>query len=111
MDYEKLLGALTGYHHDHTVLVDTAGTNWAIYTALQSNPCFTLAEGCDPVQALKSRQELHRGSKISRPPTLKTAWPWFAFHVARIQLAIGAPLTEVDVEQKLPWNCGGRPGS
>ena len=33
-DYDHLLGALTGYHHDQTVLVDEAGTNWAVYSAL-----------------------------------------------------------------------------
>ena len=52
-DYDHLLGALTGYHHDQTVLVDEAGTNWAVYSALAENPVFTLKAGEDPIQALK----------------------------------------------------------
>ena len=52
-DYDHLLGALTGYHHNQTVLVDEAGTNWAVYSALAGNPVFTLKAGEDPIQALK----------------------------------------------------------
>ncbi len=53
VDYDKLLGTLTAYHHNLPVLVDTAGTNWAIYNTLRENPAFTLVEGGDPIQALK----------------------------------------------------------
>lgn len=101
MDYEKLLGTLTGYHHDHTVLVDTAGTNWAIYTALQSNPCFTLAEGCDPVQALKA---VKNPTEIEN---LKAAHAKDGVAMVRFaiwleaELAAGRTVTEVDVEQIL----------
>lgn len=101
MDYEKLLGALTGYHHDQAVLVDTAGANWAVYTALESNPCFTLVEGEDPIQALKA---VKNPTEIEN---LKNAHAKDGVAMVRFaiwlegEMAAGRPVAEVDVEQKL----------
>lgn len=100
-DYDMLLGTLTGYHHDQTVLVDVDGTNWAVYTALRENPVFTVLEGVDPVQAMKG---------IKNPveiENLKHAHVKDGVAMVRFQmwleceLATGSALTEVDVDQKL----------
>ena len=46
--YDRLLGTLTGYHHNRVILVD-GSTNWAIYSALCQNPNFTVQMGEDPI--------------------------------------------------------------
>ena len=100
-DYDHLLGALTGYHHDQTVLVDEAGTNWAVYSALAENPVFTLKAGEDPIQALKS---------VKNPveiENLKNAHVKDGVAMVKFQMwleekmAAGEAVTEVDVDEKL----------
>ena len=100
-DYDHLLGALTGYHHDQTVLVDEAGTNWAVYSALAGNPVFTLKAGEDPIQALKG---------VKNPveiENLKNAHLRDGVAMVKFQMwleekmAAGEAVTEVDVDEKL----------
>ena len=100
-DYNHLLGALTGYHHDQTVLVDEAGTNWAVYSALAGNPVFTLKAGEDPIQALKG---------VKNPveiENLKNAHVKDGVAMVKFQMwleekmAAGEAVTEVDVDEKL----------
>ena len=100
-DYDHLLGALTGYHHDQTVLVDEAGTNWAVYSALAENPVFTLKAGEDPIQALKG---------VKNPveiENLKNAHVKDGVAMVKFQMwleekmAAGEAVTEVDVDEKL----------
>ena len=100
-DYDHLLGALTGYHHDQTVLVDEAGTNWAVYSALAENPVFTLKAGEDPIQALKG---------VKNPveiENLKNAHLRDGVAMVKFQMwleekmAAGETVTEVDVDEKL----------
>ncbi len=100
-DYDHLLGALTGYHHDQTVLVDEAGTNWAVYSALAGNPVFTLKAGEDPIQALKG---------VKNPveiENLKNAHLRDGVAMVKFQMwleekmAAGETVTEVDVDEKL----------
>ena len=100
-EYEHLLGALTGYHHNQTVLVDVAGTNWAVYSALEQNPAFTLKEGEDPIQALKGVKnpvEIENLKKVH----VKDGVAMVKFQMWLEQrMAAGEATTEVDVDEKL----------
>ena len=100
-DYDHLLGALTGYHHDQTVLVDEAGTNWAVYSALKGNPVFTLKAGEDPIQALKAVKnpvEIENLKKVH----VKDGVAMVKFQIwLEEKMAAGEAVTEVDVDEKL----------
>ena len=100
-DYDHLLGALTGYHHDQTVLVDEAGTNWAVYSALKGNPVFTLKAGEDPIQALKAVKnpvEIENLKKVH----VKDGVAMVKFQMwLEEKMAAGETVTEVDVDEKL----------
>ena len=100
-DYNHLLGALTGYHHDQTVLVDEAGTNWAVYSALKGNPVFTLKAGEDPIQALKAVKnpvEIENLKKVH----VKDGVAMVKFQMwLEEKMAAGETVTEVDVDEKL----------
>ena len=100
-DYDHLLGALTGYHHDQTVLVDEAGTNWAVYSALKGNPAFTLKAGEDPIQALKAVKnpvEIENLKKVH----VKDGVAMVKFQMwLEEKMAAGEAVTEVDVDEKL----------
>ena len=100
-DYDHLLGALTGYHHDQTVLVDEAGTNWAVYSALKGNPVFTLKAGEDPIQALKAVKnpvEIENLKKVH----VKDGVAMVKFQMwLEEKMAEGEAVTEVDVDEKL----------
>ena len=100
-DYDHLLGALTGYHHDQTVLVDEAGTNWAMYSALKGNPVFTLKAGEDPIQALKAVKnpvEIENLKKVH----VKDGVAMVKFQMwLEEKMAAGKAVTEVDVDEKL----------
>ena len=100
-DYDHLLGALTGYHHDQTVLVDEAGTNWAVYSALKGNPVFTLKAGEDPIQALKSVKnpveiENLKNAHVKDGAAMVKFQMWL-----EEKMAAGEAVTEVDVDEKL----------
>ena len=99
--YDHLLGALTGYHHGQTVLVDPAGTNWAVYSAIQANPSFTLVEAEDPIQGLKAVKNPveianNKNAHVKDGVAMVRFWIWL-----EQQLAAGAAVTEVDVDEKL----------
>ena len=100
-DYDHLLGALTGYHHDQTVLVDEAGTNWAMSSALKGNPVFTLKAGEDPIQALKAVKnpvEIENLKKVH----VKDGVAMVKFQMwLEEKMAAGEAVTEVDVDEKL----------
>ncbi|WP_418441422.1 aminopeptidase P family N-terminal domain-containing protein [Candidatus Allofournierella excrementavium] len=100
-DYDHLLGALTGYHHDQTVLVDEAGTNWAVYSALKGNPVFTLKAGEDPIKALKAVKnpvEIENLKKVH----VKDGVAMVKFQMwLEEKMAAGEAVTEVDVDEKL----------
>ena len=100
-DYDHLLGALTGYHHDQTVLVDEAGTNWAVYSALKGNPVFTLKAGEDPIQALKAVKnpvEIENLKKVH----VKDGVAMVKFQMwLEEKMVAGEAVTEVDVDEKL----------
>lgn len=100
-DYDHLLGALTGYHHDQTVLVDEAGTNWAVYSTLKGNPVFTLKAGEDPIQALKAVKnpvEIENLKKVH----VKDGVAMVKFQMwLEEKMAAGEAVTEVDVDEKL----------
>lgn len=100
-DYDHLLGALTGYHHDQTVLVDEAGTNWAVYSALKGNPVFTLKAGEDPIQALKAVKnpvEIENLKKVH----VKDGVAMVKFQMwLEEKMAAGEAVTEVDADEKL----------
>ena len=100
-DYDHLLGVLTGYHHDQMVLVDEAGTNWAVYSALKENPVFTLKAGEDPIQALKAVKnpvEIENLKKVH----VKDGVAMVKFQMwLEEKMAAGEAVTEVDVDEKL----------
>ncbi len=100
-DYEKLLGVLTAYHHDLTVLVDVSGTNWAIYNTLRQNPAFTLIEGEDPVQALKGIKN-ETEIKNNHNAHIKDGVAMVRFQMwLEDRMAQGVPTTELDVSNIL----------
>ena len=100
-DYDHLLGALTGYHHDQTVLVDEAGTNWAVYSALKGNPVFTLKAGEDPIQALKGVKNPVEIENLKNAH-VKDGVAMVKFQVwLEEKMAAGEAVTEVDVDEKL----------
>ena len=100
-DYGHLLGALTGYHHDQTVLVDEAGTNWAVYSALKENPAFTLKAGEDPIQALKAVKNPVEIENLKKAH-VKDGVAMVKFQMwLEEKMAAGEAVTEVDVDEKL----------
>ena len=100
-DYDHLLGALTGYHHDQTVLVDEAGTNWAVYSALKENPAFTLKAGEDPIQALKAVKNPVEIENLKNVH-VKDGVAMVKFQMwLEEKMAAGEAVTEVDVDEKL----------
>ncbi len=110
-DYDRLLGTLTGYHHDRTILVDTAGTNWAVYKALEENPCFTLLPGADPIQALKGVKNPVEIENLKNAH-VKDGVAMVRFQIwLEEQMAAGATVTEVDVDHKLAELRAAQPGN
>ena len=100
-EYGHLLGALTGYHHDQTVLVDEAGTNWAVYSALKENPAFTLKAGEDPIQALKAVKNPVEIENLKKAH-VKDGVAMVKFQMwLEEKMAAGEAVTEVDVDEKL----------
>ena len=100
-DYDHLVGSLTGYHHDQTVLVDEAGTNWAVYSALAGNPVFTLQAGEDPIQLLKAVKnpveiENLKNAHVKDGVAMVQFQMWL-----EEKMAAGETVTEVDVDEKL----------
>ena len=82
-------------------LVDEAGTNWAVYSALKENPAFTLKAGADPIQALKGVKnpvEIENLKKVH----VKDGVAMVKFQMwLEEKMAAGETVTEVDVDEKL----------
>ncbi len=99
--YTALVDFLKGYSRAARVLVDTEGTNWAIYQTLQQNSHFTMLEGEDPIQALKAVKNPVEIQNI-RNAHIKDGVAMVRFQIwLEQQLAAGSSLTEVDVDAKL----------
>lgn len=96
-EYDELLGVLAAHTAPETVLVDEAGTNYTIYSALGANPAFTLKTGEDPIQAMKvvkSETELTN----TRHAHVKDGAAMVRFGMAlEAAMASGKPLTEYDI--------------
>lgn len=100
-EYAHLLGTLTGYHHEHTIRVDAAGTNWAIYNALSENPNFTIQMGEDPVEAFKAIKNPVEIENLKKAH-VKDGVAMVRFQMwLEEQMAQGAVVTELDVDKKL----------
>ena len=100
-DYDMLLGTLTAFHHDMAVLVDTDGTNWAIYSALKANPALTVIKGNDPIQLLKAVKNETEIKNIKNAHQ-KDAVAMIRFQMwLEEQISCGAAVTELDVSDKL----------
>lgn len=101
LNYDQMLSAITGYHHSETVLVDIEATNWAAYSALKANPNFELTTGSDPIIALKAIKNATEISSLKRSHTKDgVAMVQFQMWLEQ-QMASGAAVTEVDVDEKL----------
>lgn len=110
-DYDRILGVLTGHHHQCSVLVDTAGTNWAVYTALQENPNITVLQGEDPIQALKGVKNPVEIKNLKNAH-IKDGVAMVRFQMwLEQQMAAGHTVTEVDVADKLLELRGAQPGN
>lgn len=110
-DYDHILGAITGHHHECTVLVDAAATNWAVYSALDSNPNITILKGADPIQALKAIKNPVEIKNIKNAH-VKDGIAMVRFQIwLEEQMASGATVTEVDIETKLLELRGAQPGN
>lgn len=110
-DYNNILGAITGHHHECTVLVDTAGTNWAVYSALNNNPNITVLPGADPIQELKAIKNPTEIKNIKNAH-VKDGIAMVRFQIwLEEQMAAGATVTEVDIETKLLELRAAQPGN
>lgn len=96
-EYDELLGVLAAHTAPETVLVDEAGTNYAIYNALDGNPAFTLKTGEDPIQAMKGVKSETELTNIRRAHE-KDGAAMVRFGMAlEAAMAAGKPLTEYDI--------------
>ena len=110
-DYDNILGTITGHHHECTVLVDTAGTNWAVYSALNNNPNITVLPGVDPIQELKAIKNPTEIKNIKNAH-VKDGIAMVRFQIwLEEQMAAGATVTEVDIETKLLELRAAQPGN
>lgn len=110
-NYEDILDAIAQYSQPSTVLVDKAGTNWAVYQALEQNPNFTLLPGTDPIQALKGIKNPVEIENIKKAH-IKDGVAMVRFQMwLEQQLAAGNPITEVDVDAKLLELRAAQPGN
>ena len=108
--YDRLLGTLTGYHHDRVILVD-GSTNWAIYSAVCQNPNFTVKMGEDPIQAMKGVKNAAEIKNLMNCH-VKDGVAMVRFQIwLEQQLAAGETLTEVDVDRKLMELRAAQPGN
>lgn len=110
-NYEDILDAIAQYSQPSAVLVDKAGTNWAVYQALEQNPNFTLLPGTDPIQALKGIKNPVEIANIKKAH-IKDGVAMVRFQIwLEQQLAAGNPITEVDVDAKLLELRAAQPGN
>lgn len=110
-NYEDILDAIAQYSQPSTVLVDKAGTNWAVYQALEQNPNFTLLPGTDPIQALKGIKNPVEIENIKKAH-IKDGVAMVRFQMwLEQQMAAGNPITEVDVDAKLLELRAAQPGN
>lgn len=110
-NYEDILDAIAQYSQPSAVLVDKAGTNWAVYQALEQNPNFTLLPGTDPIQALKGIKNPVEIANIKKAH-IKDGVAMVRFQIwLEQQLAAGAAITEVDVDEKLLELRAAQPGN
>ena len=95
--YDELLDALAAHTAPETVLVDEAGTNYAISGALAANPAFTVKAGDDPVQLMKGVKSEAELANIRRAHE-KDGAAMVRFQMAlEAAMAAGQPLTEWDI--------------
>lgn len=110
-NYEDILDAIAQYSQPFAVLVDKAGTNWAVYQALEQNPNFTLLPGTDPIQALKGIKNPVEIANIKKAH-IKDGVAMVRFQMwLEQQLAAGNPITEADVDAKLLELRAAQPGN
>ena len=110
-NYEDILDAIAQYSQPSAVLVDKAGTNWAVYQALEQNPNFTLLPGTDPIQALKGIKNPVEIANIKKAH-IKDGVAMVRFQIwLEQQLAAGNPITEADVDAKLLELRAAQPGN
>lgn len=96
-EYGQLLEILAAHTAPETVLVEEAGTNYAIYNALTENPALTIKAGEDPIQAMKSVKSEAELTNI-RHAHEKDGAAMVRFQMAlEAALAAGQPLTEWDI--------------
>ncbi len=96
-EYNELPAALAAHTAPETVLVDEAGTNYAIYNALRGNPAFTLKTGEDPIQLMKGVKSEAELANI-RHAHEKDGAAMVRFQMAlEAAMAAGEPLTEYDI--------------
>ncbi len=95
--YGELPAALAAHTAPETVLVDEAGTNYAICSALGQNPAFTLKTGEDPIQLMKGVKSEAELANIRRAHE-KDGAAMVRFQMAlEAAMAAGQPLTEYDI--------------
>lgn len=110
-NYEDILDAIAQYSQPSAVLVDKAGTNWAVYQALEQNPNFTLLPGTDPIQALKGIKNPVEIANIKKAH-IKDGVAMVRFQMwLEQQMAAGNPITEADVDEKLLELRAAQPGN
>ena len=110
-NYEDILDAIAQYSQPSAVLVDKAGTNWAVYQALEQNPNLTLLPGTDPIQALKGIKNPVEIANIKKAH-IKDGVAMVRFQMwLEQQMAAGNPITEVDVDAKLLELRAAQPGN
>ena len=73
--YDEFLPFLRSYDKPETVLLEKSTANYALYTAVEENPAFTVRLGSDPITALKG---VKNETELAASATSATAWRWSA---------------------------------
>ena len=99
--YDEFLPFLRRYDKPETVLLEKSTANYALYTAVEENPAFTVRLGSDPITALKGVKNETELANI-RECHIRDGVAMVRFEMdLEKALAEGRPLRESDIEGML----------
>ena len=108
--YDEFLPFLRGYDKPETVLLEKSTANYALYTAVEENPAFTVRPGSDPITALKGVKNETELANI-RECHIRDGVAMVRFEMdLEKALAEGRPLRESDIEGMLQARRREQPG-
>lgn len=108
--YDEFLPFLRSYDKPETVLLEKSTANYALYTAVEENPAFTVRLGSDPITALKGVKNETELANI-RECHIRDGVAMVRFEMdLEKALAEGRPLRESDIEGMLQARRREQPG-